>query len=80
MALGLGDGAEIRTPMALTVIFGLTSSTLLTLIVIPLIYHSVDSLRERLLGPQPADQPLPQPATDTATQGAGTGNPQPSSA
>ena len=31
MALGLGDGAEIRTPMALTVIAGLISSTVLTL-------------------------------------------------
>jgi HAE1 family hydrophobic/amphiphilic exporter-1 len=45
MALGLGDGAEIRTPMALTVIFGLTSSTVLTLIVIPSIYYGVMKLR-----------------------------------
>ena len=34
MAVGLGEGAEIRTPMALTVIAGLTSSTFLTLVVI----------------------------------------------
>jgi HAE1 family hydrophobic/amphiphilic exporter-1 len=46
MALGLGDGAEIRTPMALTVIFGLTASTVLTLIVIPSIYYHVMKLRE----------------------------------
>ncbi len=38
MALGLGDGAEIRTPMALTVIVGLITSTLLTLVVIPTVY------------------------------------------
>ena len=38
MALGLGDGAEIRTPMALTVIAGLVSSTFLTLVVIPTVY------------------------------------------
>jgi HAE1 family hydrophobic/amphiphilic exporter-1 len=38
MALGLGDGAEIRTPMAVTVIVGLTVSTVLTLIVIPIVY------------------------------------------
>jgi len=44
MALGLGDGAEIRTPMALTVIFGLTSSAVLTLIVIPSIYYGVMKL------------------------------------
>ncbi|MCK6619195.1 MAG: efflux RND transporter permease subunit [Calditrichaceae bacterium] len=38
MALGLGEGAEIRTPMAITVIAGLVSSTVLTLVVIPTVY------------------------------------------
>jgi len=38
MALGLGEGAEIRTPMAITVIAGLSSSTFLTLILIPVLY------------------------------------------
>ena len=38
MALGLGEGAEIRAPMAVTVIAGLTVSTLLTLVVIPVVY------------------------------------------
>jgi hydrophobic/amphiphilic exporter-1 (mainly G- bacteria), HAE1 family len=47
MALGLGDGAEIRTPMAITVICGLTTSTILTLIVIPTIYFLVDGLKEK---------------------------------
>ncbi|MCC6232542.1 MAG: efflux RND transporter permease subunit [Verrucomicrobiales bacterium] len=47
MALGLGDGAEVRTPLALTVMFGLTSSTLLTLGVIPVVYHQVVLLQER---------------------------------
>jgi Cu/Ag efflux pump CusA len=57
MALGLGDGAEIRTPMALTVIFGLTSSTVLTLVVIPSIYYHVMKSRESRLaeGIQPND-------------------------
>ncbi len=49
MALGLGDGAEIRTPMAITVISGLAFSTLLTLIVIPTLYAGVDRMtRSRL--------------------------------
>lgn len=47
MALGLGDGAEIRTPMALAVIFGLFTSTFLTLLLIPTIYYVVESLSER---------------------------------
>jgi HAE1 family hydrophobic/amphiphilic exporter-1 len=45
MALGLGAGAEIRAPMAVTVIGGLTVSTLLTLIVIPTVYAVVDRKR-----------------------------------
>ncbi|MXX77304.1 MAG: efflux RND transporter permease subunit [Holophagales bacterium] len=42
MALGLGEGAELRTPMALTVVGGLLTSTLLTLIVIPALYLLLD--------------------------------------
>ncbi len=41
MALGLGEGAELRTPMAVTVIGGLLTGTLLTLIVIPTVYDVV---------------------------------------
>ncbi|MCA9695043.1 MAG: efflux RND transporter permease subunit, partial [Myxococcales bacterium] len=46
MALFSGDGSEIRAPMAITVIAGLTFSTLLTLVVIPTVYAGFD----RLLG------------------------------
>ncbi|HSF20359.1 MAG TPA: efflux RND transporter permease subunit [Vicinamibacteria bacterium] len=45
MALGLGEGAEIRQPMAITVIGGLSISTLLTLIVIPSVYCVLDRKR-----------------------------------
>jgi len=38
LALGFGEGAEIRAPMAVAVIGGLLSSTVLTLLVIPTIY------------------------------------------
>ncbi len=41
MALGGGDGSEIRAPMAITVIFGLLISTLLTLVFIPVLYALV---------------------------------------
>jgi HAE1 family hydrophobic/amphiphilic exporter-1 len=47
MALGLGDGAEIRTPMAIAVISGLVASTLLTLVVIPTVYDLVEAGVER---------------------------------
>ena len=38
MALGLGEGAELRAPLAVTVIGGLLLATLLTLVVVPVIY------------------------------------------
>ncbi|MBY5993882.1 efflux RND transporter permease subunit [Ferrimonas balearica] len=42
MLLGLGEGAELRAPMAVTVIFGLALSTLLTLVVLPVLYALFD--------------------------------------
>ncbi|PKM06075.1 MAG: hypothetical protein CVV17_02545, partial [Gammaproteobacteria bacterium HGW-Gammaproteobacteria-7] len=42
LALGLGEGAEVRAPMAITVIGGLLVSTLLTLVVIPVVYNLLD--------------------------------------
>jgi len=42
MAVGMGDGAEIRAPMAITVIIGLLTSTVLTLVVIPTVYSVLD--------------------------------------
>ncbi len=42
LALGSGDGAEVRAPMAIVVIGGLLVSTLLTLVVIPVVYDLLD--------------------------------------
>jgi HAE1 family hydrophobic/amphiphilic exporter-1 len=42
MAMGFGEGSEVRTPMAITVIGGLVVSTLLTLVVIPVVYSLMD--------------------------------------
>jgi HAE1 family hydrophobic/amphiphilic exporter-1 len=42
MSLAFGEGAEIRAPMGITVIGGLTISTLLTLVVIPVMYAILD--------------------------------------
>jgi HAE1 family hydrophobic/amphiphilic exporter-1 len=43
-ALKIGEGAESRAPMAIAVIGGLITSTLLTLVVIPVVYTLVDDL------------------------------------
>ena len=45
MAMGFGEGSEVRTPMAITVIGGLVVSTLLTLVVIPVVYSLMDRKR-----------------------------------
>ncbi|MEM6795345.1 MAG: efflux RND transporter permease subunit [Acidobacteriota bacterium] len=45
MALGLGEGAELRAPLAITVIGGLAVATVLTLIVIPVVYSLLDRSR-----------------------------------
>jgi HAE1 family hydrophobic/amphiphilic exporter-1 len=46
MALGLGEGSEMRTPMAITVIGGLLTSTMLTLLVVPVMYSLLDRRRD----------------------------------
>lgn len=69
MALGFGDGAEIRTPMAISVISGLTSSTVLTLFLIPSIYALFERTKDRLLGretiPAGPEEPGVSPAAGT---------------
>ncbi len=45
MALGIGEGAEVRAPMAITVIGGVLLTTFLTLLVIPVVYSVLDRKR-----------------------------------
>ncbi len=67
LALGLGDGGEQRAPMGQAVIGGVMTSSLLTLIVVPVIYTYLDDftdwLRRRFAAPVAVplatpDQPL----------------------
>lgn len=63
LALGMGEGAELRAPLALTVMGGLTSATFLTLVFIPALYLFVaERLEVRPLGvqPQPALEVPPE--------------------
>ncbi len=48
MALGLGRGSDLRAPMAIVVIGGLVVATALTLIVVPVVYQSVEITRIRV--------------------------------
>ncbi|MFR9779078.1 efflux RND transporter permease subunit [Micromonospora sp. MS34] len=72
MAFGLtGEGGFISRPLAIVVIGGLLSSTLLTLILVPTLYTMVERAKESLRGrrarrpgaPEPATVPVPEPAT-----------------
>jgi len=42
MSLGLGEGAEMRAPLALTLIGGMITGTILTLVVLPVVYATLD--------------------------------------
>jgi hydrophobic/amphiphilic exporter-1 (mainly G- bacteria), HAE1 family len=56
MALGLGEGAEVRAPMAITVIGGVLLTTFLTLLVIPVVYAVLD---RKTYAPHPVAVPSP---------------------
>lgn len=48
LALGLGSGSETRAPMAHAIIGGLVTSTLLTLVVVPIIYTLLDDMKKKV--------------------------------
>jgi HAE1 family hydrophobic/amphiphilic exporter-1 len=49
VAIGMGEGGEFYRPMAVTIIGGTITSTMLTLLVIPCFYDSIEMMRERML-------------------------------
>jgi Cu/Ag efflux pump CusA len=68
MSFGWGEGAEIRAPMAISVMGGLTFATLLTLVLIPVVYELVD--RKVYAGDTQAALAQTQPALGEGWQGA----------
>ena len=48
-ALSLGQGSEFRQPMAIAVIGGLITSTVLSLVLVPVVYEFVDDFEHWLL-------------------------------
>ncbi|MDW7675866.1 MAG: efflux RND transporter permease subunit, partial [Bacillota bacterium] len=55
LALGIGEGAELQTPMATAVIGGLTTSTFLTLLFIPVMYSLLDDFSDFVTGRKKKD-------------------------
>ena len=65
MALGIGRGADLRAPLAIAVIGGLIVATVLTLVVVPVVYASLEGLRG-VPGPAAVADPLPSTASGGA--------------
>lgn len=53
-ALGLGAGVELSAPLAVAVVGGMVSSTILSLIVVPAIYSLVEKRREKQMSGRPS--------------------------
>jgi len=62
MALGLGEGAEVRAPMAIAVIGGVLLTTFLTLLVIPVVYSVLDRKQYVKHAPPVPGPAAPEPA------------------
>ncbi|MGC1391749.1 MAG: efflux RND transporter permease subunit [Bacteroidales bacterium] len=56
LTIGIGESASLRSPMALAVIGGLVTSTILTLIVIPCVYWIFDSFSEMITRKKPVKE------------------------
>ena len=63
-AVGRGEGSEFRSPMAIAVIGGVISSTILSLVVVPAFYLAVENLKARVRGvpPRTVHAAAPEPA------------------
>jgi Cu/Ag efflux pump CusA len=60
LALSLGEpGSEIQAPMALVILFGLASSTVLNMIVVPSLYYRFGSASRAPLADASAGAGLP---------------------
>ncbi|MFC1660559.1 efflux RND transporter permease subunit [Gemmatimonadota bacterium] len=64
MALGIGRGADLRAPLAISVIGGLLVATLLTLIVVPVVYSLVDGLKTTVVELAGSTVPVPAAAKE----------------
>jgi multidrug efflux pump subunit AcrB len=69
LAIGSGDGAELRNPLGIAIVGGLIVSQLLTLYTTPVVFVAIERLRVRLAGPRPPQAglpPLPSPSAEPA--------------
>ncbi len=63
LAIGGGEAAELRSPLALTIIGGIIASTCASLTIVPCLYLLLDRCRPR----RASDGPMAEPGTETAS-------------
>jgi HAE1 family hydrophobic/amphiphilic exporter-1 len=66
-ALAIGKGSEFRQPMAIAVIGGLITSTVLSLVMVPVVYEVIDDI-EHWLAPRLAGLITPRDAPGAAQE------------
>jgi multidrug efflux pump len=67
LAIGFGEGSELRQPLGIAIIGGLVASQLLTLLTTPVVYLLLDKMRRR----GPDEKMLSRHATEAESGGAG---------
>jgi HAE1 family hydrophobic/amphiphilic exporter-1 len=68
VAIGLGSGGDFRRSMAVTVIGGLITSTILTLLIVPTAYSLVEGAMERIRASRAARQARAEAAAAAAKE------------
>lgn len=68
IALGIGAGAGTRSPMAIAVVGGLLTSTLLTLVVVPVVFTFIDDFHQWIKQFSKLPIPESQQSADVANE------------
>ena len=68
LAIGFGEGSELRQPLGIAIIGGLIASQLLTLLTTPVVYLLLDKMRRR----GPDEKMLSRHVSEAETDGPGT--------
>ncbi|WP_309677993.1 efflux RND transporter permease subunit [Polaromonas sp.] len=71
LAIGFGEGAELRRPLGVSIIGGLIASQILTLLTTPVVYVLLDKLRRR----SPTERQLSRHPDDRSSGGPPAGSP-----
>ncbi|WP_431100429.1 multidrug efflux RND transporter permease subunit [Roseateles noduli] len=80
LALGSGDGAELRKPLGIAIVGGLILSQVLTLYTTPVVFVTMERLRQRVMKRRAAKRAAKAAKADSASDAAHPMNPEPPAA